>query len=62
MARLSNVPKNAGHERRFLNDALVLLQAQNLGAAILTGNIKGFDYLTQIVTSGQVIFYRDVSV
>ncbi|MEX2694954.1 type II toxin-antitoxin system VapC family toxin [Rhizobium mongolense] len=61
IARLSNVPKNAGHERRFLNDALVLLQAQNLGAAVLTGNIKNFDYLTQIVTSEQVIFYRAVS-
>lgn len=58
MTRLSNTPKNAGHERRFLNDALILLQAQGLGAAVLTGNVKDFDYLTQIVPGSKVICYR----
>lgn len=60
-ARLSNMPRNAGHERRFLNDALVLLQAQNLGASVLTGNIKDFDYLTQILPLAKVICYRTAS-
>ncbi len=58
MVRLASLPKNAGHERRFVNDALVLLQAHDLGAAVFTGNIKDFDYLTQIVPSANVIYYR----
>ncbi|MEF0944177.1 type II toxin-antitoxin system VapC family toxin [Rhizobium sp. BR 362] len=58
LARLSNMPRNAGHERRFLNDALVLLQAQDLGISVLTGNIRDFDYLTQILPRAKVICYR----
>lgn len=56
--RLSGLPKGQGHERRFLNDALIFHQAGLLGAAVLTGNIRDFDYLTRLVPSGRVIFYR----
>lgn len=56
--RLSRLPKGEGHERRFLNDALIFQQAGLLGAAVLTGNIRDFDYLGQLVPSVRVIFYR----
>ncbi|ATN36784.1 hypothetical protein ACO34A_23670 (plasmid) [Rhizobium sp. ACO-34A] len=58
LVRLTNMPKNEGHERRFLNDALILLQAQALGASVLTANIKDFDYLTQLMPNARVVFYR----
>jgi hypothetical protein len=56
--RLSNLPKGEGHERRFVNDALVFLQARQLGASVLTGNVRDFDFLSQIIPSGRVILYR----
>lgn len=56
--RLSNLPKGEGHERRFINDALIFLQARQLGASVLTGNIRDFDFLSQIIPSGRVILYQ----
>lgn len=56
--RLSNLPKGEGHERRFVNDALIFLQARQLGASVLTGNVRDFDYLSQIIPTGRVILYR----
>ncbi|RJG40766.1 hypothetical protein [Mesorhizobium sp. DCY119] len=59
--RLSNLPKGEGHERRFINDALVFLQARQLGASVLTGNVRNFDFLTQIIPTGRIILYRTAS-
>jgi hypothetical protein len=56
--RLSNLPKGEGHERRFVNDAMVFLQARLLGASVLTGNVRDFDFLSQIIPTGRVILYR----
>lgn len=56
--RLSNLPKGEGHERRFVNDALVFLQARQLGASVLTGNVRDFDFLSQIIPNGRMILYR----
>ncbi|MFD2051877.1 type II toxin-antitoxin system VapC family toxin [Mesorhizobium calcicola] len=56
--RLTRLPTGQGHERRFLNDALIFHQAALLGATVLTGNIRDFDYLNQLVPSVRVIFYR----
>jgi hypothetical protein len=56
--RLSNLPKGEGHVRRFVNDAIVFLQARQLGAGVLTGNVRNFDFLSQIIPSGRVILYR----
>lgn len=56
--RLSNLPRGEGHERRFVNDALIFLQARQLGASVLTANIRDFDYLSQIIPTGRVILYR----
>ncbi|QND61703.1 type II toxin-antitoxin system VapC family toxin [Mesorhizobium huakuii] len=56
--RLSHLPKGKGHERSFLNDALIFHQAGMLGATVLTGNVGDFDYLSQLVPSVRVIFYR----
>lgn len=54
--RLGNYAK--GQERKLLNDALVFLQAVEAGQAVLTGNIRDFDLLNQLVPDGRVIFYR----
>lgn len=48
----------AGAERKCLNDALVYLQARKLGCAVLSGNIRDFDYLNQLVPDGRVLMYR----
>ncbi|MBB3407734.1 hypothetical protein FHT87_001634 [Rhizobium sp. BK316] len=50
--------RGEGHERRFVNDALIFLQARQLGASVLTGNVRDFDFLSQIVPSARVILYR----
>jgi hypothetical protein len=49
---------SAGAERKCLNDALVFLQAHKLGCVVVTGNIKDFDYLSQLVPTGRVLLYR----
>lgn len=54
--RLGSFP--SGTERKCLNDALVFLQARKLGCPILTGNIRDFDYLNQLVPDGRVLLYR----
>lgn len=59
--RLSHLPKGEGHERRFLNDALIFHQAGLLGATVLTGNVRNFDCLSQLVPKVRVIFYRPVT-
>jgi predicted nucleic acid-binding protein len=56
--RLRKLPKNQGHERKLLNDALLFLQARKLGSAVLTRNIGDFDLLNQLVPSGQILLYR----
>jgi hypothetical protein len=59
--RLRGLPKNQGHERKFLHDALLYLQARKLGCAVLTRNIGDFDLLNQLVSSGQILLYRQAS-
>ncbi|RWE39492.1 MAG: hypothetical protein EOS79_20800 [Mesorhizobium sp.] len=56
--RMSNLPNGEGHERKFVNDALVFLQARQLGASVLTGNIRDFDFLSQLVPTGRIVLYR----
>jgi len=58
LARLRAMPMGEGRKRRFLNDALIALQAQALGAAVLTGNIRDFDYLSQLLPNLRVVNYR----
>jgi predicted nucleic acid-binding protein len=41
-----------------LNDALIFLQAREVGAAVITANVADFDILQQIVPNGRMIFYR----
>ncbi len=54
--RLGSYP--SGAERKCLNDALIYLQARKLGFPVLTGNLKDFDYLNQLVPDGRVMLYR----
>jgi predicted nucleic acid-binding protein len=56
--RLRKLPRNRGHERRLLNDALLHLQARKMGCTVLTRNIEDFDILNRLVPGGRVIFYR----
>lgn len=56
--RVSGLPKGAGHERRYLNDALIHLQAGVLGASVLTGNIADFDFLNQLMPEIPIVLYR----
>jgi len=55
---LSSLPKGEGYARKFVNDALVFLQARQLGASVLTRNIRDFDFLSQLVPTGRVVLYR----
>ena len=45
----SALPRGEGHERRFLNDALTYPQAGVVGASVLTGNVRDFDCLGQLI-------------
>jgi len=56
--RLSGAAKGAGHERKYLNDALIYLQARGIGASVVTGNVADFDFLNQLVPAVPIILYR----
>ncbi len=47
-----------GHERKLLNDALIFLQAYEDGQAVLTGNVRDFDFLNQLLPEGRIILYH----
>jgi predicted nucleic acid-binding protein len=47
-----------GQEGKLLNDALIFLQALESGQAVLTGNIRDFDLLNQLLPEGRIILYR----
>jgi predicted nucleic acid-binding protein len=47
-----------GAEYVCLNDALIYLHARKLGIPVLTGNLRDFDVLQQLVPDGRVLFYR----
>lgn len=46
-----------GAERKCLNDALVYLQARKLGWPVVTGSVKDFDFLNQLVPDGRILLY-----
>lgn len=58
--RLSGLPAKVGHERKILNDTLLFLQARKIGAAVLTRNLRDFDFLQQLHPSGNLVFYDQV--
>jgi len=58
LARLSDQPKGAGAARKFLNDALVFVQARRIGADVLTANVRDFDFLDQLAPGGRIVYYR----
>jgi predicted nucleic acid-binding protein len=47
-----------GQEVAALNDATIYLHALERGYTVLTRNIHDFDYMSQIVPAGRVLFYR----
>jgi len=51
---------NPGQEQDGLNDALMFLQAQAIGATLLSANVADFDILQQLVPTGRVVFYREI--
>jgi len=44
----------------LLNDAMLFLQAAEMGCELLTGNVVEFDWFDQIVPGTGVMFYRKV--
>lgn len=44
--------QRGGHERRLVNDALVFLQARQLGASVLTGNVRDLISLPRFCRPG----------
>lgn len=57
--RLGNL--QPGCEVAALVDATLYLHALERGHAVLTRNIRDFDFLDQLVPSGRVVFYRQES-
>lgn len=49
-----------GQEQDGLNDALIFLQAQAVGATLRSANLADFDILQQLVPTGRVAFYRAI--
>lgn len=58
LARLSDEPGGALAARKFLNDALIFMQARRIGAEVLTANVRDFDFLDQLAPGGRVVYYR----
>ncbi len=58
VCRLGGLPP--GREVAALNDATLYLHALEQGHTVLTGNIRDFDVLQQILPGGRVLFYRAV--
>jgi predicted nucleic acid-binding protein len=56
LARLQGYGKE--DRRRLLNDALLFATGRKYGCAVLTRNIRDFDFLQQLDPSGKVIFYE----
>lgn len=47
-----------GQETAALVDAVLYLQALEKGCVVLTGNLRDFDFMQQILPAGRVAFYR----
>jgi predicted nucleic acid-binding protein len=56
LQRMRTLPPESA--RACLDDALLIVQARDHGAALLTANIRDFDILQQLVPAAQVVFYR----
>ena len=50
----------SGQEVAALNDATIYLHALERGYAVLTRNIRDFDFMNQIVPPGRMLLYRTV--
>jgi hypothetical protein len=55
VARLSEI--DSRQEQALLNDAILYLQAVENGHAILTRNIREFDFFDQLLPFNSVLFY-----
>lgn len=55
LARTQGIPK--ADRRKLLNESLLFLMAERLGAALLTRNVHDFDLLLQINPEPAVLFY-----
>jgi predicted nucleic acid-binding protein len=56
LARLQGLPASAHRQR--LNDLLILVTAQQAGAAVLTANVGDFDLAQQLLPEAGVVFYQ----
>jgi hypothetical protein len=58
VARLSSI--ESGREQVLLNDATLYLQAVENGQAVLTRNIREFDWFDQLFPCDRVLFYSRI--
>jgi predicted nucleic acid-binding protein len=56
LSRLQGYEKDG--KLRALQDCTLFLQAQKLGLAVLTANVRDFDILLQLIPSARALFYR----
>ena len=56
LCRLQGYAKDDRHKAH--QDAVLYLQALKLGFTIVTANLVEFDYLSQLIPTGRVLFYR----
>jgi hypothetical protein len=49
---------DADNRLRALHDSALFMQALRLGLTVLTRNVTDFDFLTQMIPAGRVLFYR----
>jgi hypothetical protein len=56
LCRLQGYEKDG--KLRALQDCVLFLQAQKLGLAVLTANVRDYDILLQLIPAGRVLFYR----
>ncbi len=56
LQRMRTLPSDSA--RACLDDALLIVQARDHGAALLTANLRDLDILQLLVPAAQVIFYR----
>ena len=47
-----------GRQQAVLNDAILYLQAMELGQVVLTRNVREFDWFDQLLPNNRVLFYH----
>ncbi|MET0428596.1 MAG: hypothetical protein ABW026_08860 [Microvirga sp.] len=60
LAGLTTRLSGRARDHVLLNDAILYLQAQELGCVVLTRNVADFDLFHQLLPTSELLFYRQV--